>query len=168
MGDPTWYRKAFLYAGIANEIASNYTTFQWIGDMMRRNTGLDSIYLLTHNSSSVNPSDITTQLNAGRGIFLWRGSWVGGIGNEVAGQCNNGARTPITLTVTCGTGSFGRKRHLGIGIVGPGRFSGIAEGRRDGSRHGDLGNAPPGKPLCHRRPRLRDCRDFRRSTFRIA
>ncbi len=106
MGDPTWYRKAFLYAGIANEIASNYTTFQWIGDMMRRNTGLDSIYLLTHNSSSVNPSDITTQLNAGRGIFLWRGSWVGGMGNEVAGQCNNGARTPITLTVTCGTGSF--------------------------------------------------------------
>jgi len=106
MADPTWFRKAFLYAGVGNEIASNYTTFQWIGDVLVRNTDIDSVFLLTHPSSSVNPSDITTQLNQGRGIFLWRGTWIGGMGNEVAGQCNNGARTPICLTVTCGTGNY--------------------------------------------------------------
>lgn len=106
MADPTWFRKAFLYAGISLELTSNYTTFQWLGDMLKRNTAIDSVYLLTHSGNQVNNSDITSQLNAGRGIFLWRGSWIGGMGNEVAGQCNNGARTPICLTVTCATGSF--------------------------------------------------------------
>ncbi|MBL0062443.1 MAG: T9SS type A sorting domain-containing protein [bacterium] len=106
MTDPTWFKKAFLYAGISMELTSNYTTFQWIGDMLQRNTNVDSVFLLTHNQNQVNNSDITGQLNQGRGIFLWRGSWIGGMGNEVAGQCNNGQRTPICLTVTCATGQY--------------------------------------------------------------
>jgi hypothetical protein len=106
MTDPTWFRKAFLYAGINRDLTSNYTTFQWFGQMLKRNTEIDSIYLLTHNSDAVNQSDITSQLNAGRGIFLWRGSWIGGMSNSVAGACNNGPKLPISLTVTCATGSF--------------------------------------------------------------
>ncbi len=106
MDDPTWFRKAFLYAGIARELTSNYTTFQWFQDMLIRNTGIDSVYLLTHSGDAVNDATIVQQINSGRGIFLWRGSWIGGMSNSVAGQCNNGAKLPISLTVTCATGSF--------------------------------------------------------------
>ena len=106
MDDPTWFRKAFLYAGIGRQLTSNYTTFQWFGDMLVRNTGIDSIYLVTHSSDAVSDPTITAQLNAGRGIFLWRGSWIGGMSTTVAATCNNGAKLPISLTVTCNTGTF--------------------------------------------------------------
>lgn len=105
MTETNWYRRAFLYAGVGNEIASNYTTLQWVGQQLALHTAIDTSTVLTH-SGSVNPTTIQTEINEGVGIFLWRGSWLNQMDNSVAPGCNNGTKLPICLTVTCTTGDY--------------------------------------------------------------
>lgn len=105
MAETNWFRRAFLYAGTGNEIASNYTTLQWVGQQLALHTAIDTSTILTH-SGSVNNATVQTEINEGVGIFLWRGSWLNQMGNECATGCNNGTKLPICLTVTCTTGDF--------------------------------------------------------------
>ncbi|MBU1636105.1 carboxypeptidase regulatory-like domain-containing protein [bacterium] len=105
MGETDWYTKAFLYAGISNEIASNYTLMQWGDTQLQANTGYVNNTVLTVNGS-VNNSVVEGQLEDGRALFMWRGGWIGQMGTGLAAQCNVGWKLPLCWTVTCATGNF--------------------------------------------------------------
>ncbi len=103
--DPGWFRRAFLYAGVANQIASNYTTMQWVGQQLRLHTDIDSSFVASH-PGAVNNNTIWQQFNGGVGIFLWRGTWLNQMDASSANGCNNGTKLPVCMTVTCNTGNF--------------------------------------------------------------
>ncbi|MBK6764924.1 MAG: hypothetical protein IPG71_01075 [bacterium] len=140
MDEPNWFRRAFLYAGVGNEIASNYTTLQWVGQQLALHTAIDTSTVLTH-SGNVNANTVQTEINEGVGIFLWRGSWLNQMDNSCATGCNNGTKLPICLTVTCTTGDFDFGTDVS-GVVGSRGHCCQSEGRRGVRRYGDLGNTP--------------------------
>ncbi|MBI5060137.1 carboxypeptidase regulatory-like domain-containing protein [candidate division KSB1 bacterium] len=105
MTDTQWYTKAFLYAGVANEIASNYTLMQWTAQQFRLNTGVQNCQVNWVNGH-VDDNLVRTQLNGGVGYFFWRGSWLSQMETSLAGSCSNGTRLPIVMCVTCGANEF--------------------------------------------------------------
>ena len=106
MTDTTWFHRGFFYAGTGHSIASNWTMIQWASHQFANQTQINDNTEAQH-SGGVIPGTIQSELNTGVAIFLWRGSWVGEMGTDVANGCNNGWKLPITLTITCGTGAFG-------------------------------------------------------------
>ncbi len=105
MSDTLWYRKAFLYAGVGNNIASNYTLMQWTSMQFQLNTDVDNNTVSWCNPST-DPNLIRTQLEGGVGYFFWRGSWLSQMPNTVANTCNSGTRLPVVMCVTCGANEF--------------------------------------------------------------
>jgi hypothetical protein len=106
MADTLWYHKGFFYAGVSDNVASNYTLMQWTSQMFRAYTGVTNNTVLYNTARAVDPGTVTTQINGGVAFFLWRGGWIGGMSNTLASQTNPGNRLPITLTITCDTGDF--------------------------------------------------------------
>ena len=105
MVDTTWYRRAYLLAGVADQIASNWTLMQWAAQQFRSWTGVTNpdphwVY------GGVIPSDVISEFNTGISFFLWRGSWLGQMGSDLAGQTSPGWRLPICLCVTCGANNY--------------------------------------------------------------
>jgi hypothetical protein len=112
--DTTWFHKSFLYAGTARSVSSNYLIMRWAKDQFTRHTGvyLDSVQ--THSGDNIVNSDVTNQINAGIGYFLWRGTWVGGMSSTIADATTPGGRLPITMTITCMAGEY-----TGSGVNSP-------------------------------------------------
>lgn len=105
MTDTGWFDRAFLYAGRSSQISSNEITMLWAKRQLLRYTGIQTVNVATHDGG-VNNQTIYTRLNEGVLIFLWRGTVVGEMSTGCASGCNNGAKLPITLTITCGSGDF--------------------------------------------------------------
>jgi hypothetical protein len=106
MADTLWYHKAFLYAGTCYSCASNYTLMQWASRMFRTYTAVNNITVDYHTDTPVNSTTIINQINGGVAFFIWRGCWIGGMSNSLAGSTSPNHRLPITFTVTCSTGDF--------------------------------------------------------------
>lgn len=107
--DPDWFRRGFFYAGASSNfpVASNYTLVQWGREQFYRFTEVNDITVAAHTASQyVDENLIRTQLQAGRGFFIWRGNWIGGMDNTLAGTVQTGWRLPVCLTITCNTGDF--------------------------------------------------------------
>ena len=105
MDDPSWFHRAFLYAGTGSGISSNEITMLWARRQFERFTGVNNVTVSTH-SGNVSNTLVATRLNEGVTFFLWRGSVVGEMGTECASACNNGSKLPVVLAITCGTGDF--------------------------------------------------------------
>ncbi|MBU1637323.1 carboxypeptidase regulatory-like domain-containing protein [bacterium] len=105
MDDTGWFNRAFLYAGTDYEVSSNEIMMLWARRQFERMTGVNDITIATH-PGSVNQTLIGNQLNAGVCFFLWRGTMINEMPNSAASQASNGARLPVVLTITCGTGNF--------------------------------------------------------------
>ncbi|MFZ5433009.1 MAG: C25 family cysteine peptidase [Calditrichota bacterium] len=106
MDDPSWFSRAFLYAGEGYGISSNHITMLWARQQFYRFTGVNTVNIATHGSGSINTSLVQQRINEGVSYFLWRGTVVGEMTNSVAYGTNNGHRLPVCLTITCGTGDF--------------------------------------------------------------
>jgi hypothetical protein len=106
MEDTLWYHKGFFYAGVSQGVASNYTLMRWAAQMFRTYTGVTDNTVLYHTGTPVDASTVITQVNGGLVFFLWRGSWIGGMENILAGMTSPNHRLPVTLTLECGTGDF--------------------------------------------------------------
>jgi hypothetical protein len=106
MQDTLWYHKGFFYASVGHSVASNLTLMQWASQMYRTYTAVTNNAVLYSGSDAVDNTTVTAQINGGVSVFLWRGSWVGGMSSSLAGQASPNHRLPITLTITCGTGDF--------------------------------------------------------------
>jgi hypothetical protein len=105
MDDPSWFHRAFLYAGTANGISSNEITMLWAKRQFNRFTGVSNVTVSTH-SGSVSNSLVAARLNEGDAFFLWRGTVVEEMTTSCASACNNGSKLPVVLAITCGTGDF--------------------------------------------------------------
>jgi hypothetical protein len=106
MGDTLWYHKAFFYAGVGSDVASNYSLMQWASQMFRLYTGVTNNAVLYHDGDVDEPT-VIAQINGGVAFFLWRGGWISEMANNLASRTNPGNRLPITMTITCLTGDFG-------------------------------------------------------------
>jgi hypothetical protein len=106
MQDTLWYHKGFFYASLGHSVASNYPLMQWAAQMYRNYTAVTNNTVLYSGSDAVDNNTVIAQINGGVSVFLWRGSWIGGMSNSLAGQTNPLHRLPITLTITCSTGDY--------------------------------------------------------------
>ncbi|MCL4305931.1 carboxypeptidase regulatory-like domain-containing protein [bacterium] len=105
MDDPSWFTRAFLYAGTANNVSSNEILMLWAADMFRNYTGITNPTVATH-SNNVSNSLIGERLTEGVTYFLWRGTVVGEMDNSAASAMAPSAKLPVALTITCGSGDF--------------------------------------------------------------
>ena len=105
MADATWYDRAFLYAGIASNVRSNWLCMLWGRHQFHRFTGIDDVDVLTHQNQ-VNNGVIGAHLTEGVTFFLWRGTVVGEMDNSAATSMQSSFKLPVVLTITCGSGDF--------------------------------------------------------------
>ncbi|MBL0060079.1 MAG: carboxypeptidase regulatory-like domain-containing protein [bacterium] len=105
MTDPSWFTRAFLYAGTANNVSSNEILMLWAADMFRNYTGVTTPQVSTH-SGNVSNSLIGERLTEGVAFFLWRGTVVGEMNNSAASSMTSSTKLPIVLTITCGSGDY--------------------------------------------------------------
>lgn len=105
MTDPAWFTRAFLYAGRGYSISSNEILMLWARRQFQNTTGVDNVTVATHDGN-VNNTLIAQRLNEGVSYFLWRGTVVGEMTAAAPNGTNNGAKLPVVLTITCGTGDF--------------------------------------------------------------
>jgi len=105
MDDPSWFTRAFLYAGTANNVSSNEILMLWAADMFRNYTGVSNPQVSTHNGS-VSNSLIGERLSEGVSFFLWRGTVVGEMNDGAASAMTSSTKLPVVLTITCGSGDF--------------------------------------------------------------
>jgi hypothetical protein len=106
MADTLWYHKGFFYASVGHSVASNYPLMQWASQMYRNYTSVTNNTVTYTSSDAVDNGTVAAQINGGVSVFLWRGSWIGGMSNSLAGGTSPGSRLPVTLTITCSTGEF--------------------------------------------------------------
>ncbi len=105
MDDPSWFTRAFLYAGTSNNVSSNEILMLWAADMFRNYTGVSNPQVSTHNGS-VSNSLIGERLTEGVTFFLWRGTVVGEMQESAATSMSSSTKLPVVLTITCGSGDF--------------------------------------------------------------
>lgn len=105
MTDPSWFTRAFLYAGTANNVSSNEILMLWAADMFRSYTGVSNPQVSTH-AGNVSNSLIGERLTEGVGFFLWRGTVVGEMQGSAATSMTSSPKLPIVLTITCGSGDY--------------------------------------------------------------
>ncbi|MBU1984898.1 carboxypeptidase regulatory-like domain-containing protein [bacterium] len=106
MDNPSWFTRAFLYAGEGYDITSNHVTMLWCGRQFVNHTGISDVRISTHGSNQVNNTLIANRLNEGVTYFLWRGTVVNEMSSSAPNGTNNGSKLPVSLTITCGTGDF--------------------------------------------------------------
>ena len=103
--DTTWFHKAYLLAGIANECAGNYLLMRWGKDQFIHNTGVDSVTVATADGD-VNATVVAAEVNAGVAFLLWRGSWEFEMPDNMGSLTSPAGRFPITMTITCMAGEY--------------------------------------------------------------
>lgn len=105
MDDPSWFTRAFLYAGISGNVSSNEILMLWAADMFRNYTGVTTPQVSTHQGGVSNQL-IGERLTEGVSFFLWRGTVVGEMTDAAATSMTSSPKLPVVLTITCGSGSF--------------------------------------------------------------
>jgi len=120
---PDWFTKAYLLAGITDNLSSNVNTMEYIRQQMY-DDGFTEVVLHTHDGN-INGSLMRQQLDQGRSFFLWRGAYVGEMNSSNLTGLNNGWMTPFVFVLTCGTGDFAGTTGLSENWV---RFGSLATG----------------------------------------
>ncbi|MCC6476996.1 carboxypeptidase regulatory-like domain-containing protein, partial [bacterium] len=105
MDDPSWFQRAFLYAGTGSGISSNEIMALWGADMFRNYTGVINPSVSTHNGN-VSNTLIGQRLTEGVSYFLWRGTVVGEMDASAATSMSSTPKLPVALTITCGSGDY--------------------------------------------------------------
>jgi hypothetical protein len=126
MDDPSWFTRAFLYAGTGSNVSSNEILMLWAADMFRSYTGVSTPQVSTHGGSVSNQL-IGNRLTEGVSFFLWRGTVVGEMQSSAATAMSSTPKLPVVLAITCGSGDFD-----GTGLNESWLFAGTATAPKGG------------------------------------